>query len=242
MKIDYVIVSSNNNPYYLDFWPIISKVWKEKFKITPVLALISDEDSDLENSEFGLIKKYKSVQGVDEGLQSQIVRLFLPKELNGYCLISDIDIIPLSVQYFNDCASHLTEDNIVIYSSDNPECLKNKEYPMCYVSSHSESFKKIFNLDLNWPSFVSMLKTRNEGWFTDQRYLYEKVNEYKNSTSKVVLLNRGWSGMANKRIDRASWSYDPVKVSEGYYIDSHSLRPYSQYSYEINKLIDNILK
>ena len=182
MKVDYVIVSSNNNPYYLDFWPIISKVWKEKFKITPVLGLISDEDSELENSEFGLIKKYKSVEGIDEGLQSQIVRLYLPKELDGYCLISDIDMIPLSPQYFDDCATHLTKDNIVIYSSDNPECLKNNEYPMCYVSSHSESFKKIFELDLDWVSFVNLLKKRNQGWSTDQKYLYEKVNEYKNKT------------------------------------------------------------
>lgn len=240
MKIDYVIVSSNENPYYLDFWPIISKIWKENFKITPVLGLICNEDSDFENSEYGLIKKFKSVEGIDEGLQSQIVRLYLPKELDGYCLISDIDIIPLSTQYFNDCATYLSEDNIVIYSSDNPECLKNNEYPMCYVSSHSESFKKIFDLDLDWLSFANLMKTRNQGWFTDQKYLYEKVNEYKNKTNKVVLLNRGWAGIANKRIDRASWNYDPIKVSEGYYIDSHSLRPYSEYSLQINKLIENI--
>lgn len=241
MKIDYVIVSSNNNPFYLDFWPIISKIWKEKFKITPVLGLICDENSNFENSEYGLIKKFKSIEGIDEGFQSQIVRLFLPKELNGYCLISDIDMIPLSIKYFEECASYLTEDNIVIYSSDNPECLKNKEYPMCYFSSHSESFKKIFDLNLEWPSFVDLMKTRNQGWFTDQRYLYEKVNEYKNNTNKVILLNRGWSGMANKRIDRSSWSYDPIKVSEGYYIDCHSLRPYTNHKIEIDKLIKNLL-
>lgn len=238
MKIDYVIVSSNENPYYLDFWPIISKVWKEKFNITPVLGLICNEDSDFEESEYGLVKKFKSIEGVDTGLQSQIVRLFLTKELNGYSLISDIDIIPLSVKYFEECASHLTENNIVVYSSDNPECLYNKEYPMCYVSSHSDSFKLILKLDLNWPEFVKMMKGRNQGWTTDQKYLFEKINEFKLQKNDVVLLNRGWTGMAHKRIDRASWGYDPIKVSEGYYIDSHSLRPYSQYSEEINKLIN----
>lgn len=240
MRIDYVIVSSNENPYYLDFWPIISKVWKEKFNITPVLGLICNEDSDFEESEYGLVKKFKSIEGIDTGLQSQIVRLFLTKELNGYCLISDIDIIPLSVKYFEECASHLTENNIVVYSSDNPECLYNKEYPMCYVSSHSNSFKLILKLDLNWSEFVKMMKDRNQGWTTDQKYLFEKINEFKLQKNDVVLLNRGWSGMAHKRIDRAFWDYDPFKVSEGYYIDSHSLRPYSQYSEEINKLINHL--
>lgn len=240
MKIDYVIVSSNENPYYLDFWPIISKVWKEKFNITPVLGLICDKDSDFEELEYGLVKKFKSIEGVDTGLQSQIVRLFLTKELNGYCLISDIDIIPLSVKYFEECASHLTENNIVVYSSDNPECLSNKEYPMCYVSSHSNSFKSVLNLNLNWFEFVKMMENRKQGWTTDQKYLFEKINEFKLQKNDVVLLNRGWSGIAHKRIDRASWDYDPIKVSEGYYIDSHSLRPYSQYSEEINKLINHL--
>jgi hypothetical protein len=236
MKIDYVIIASNENPYYLDFWPIISKVWKEKFNITPVLGLISDENSDFEESEYGIVKKFKSVNGVDTGLQSQIVRLFLPKLLNGYCLISDIDIIPLSIKYFEDCASYLTENNIVIYSSDHKECLNNNEYPMCYVSSHSESFKNIFKLDLDWESFVRLMKNKNQGWSTDQKYLFEKVNEYNSQTNNVVLLKRGWS--LSKRIDRGDWNYDPIKVSEGFYIDSHSLRPYIQYSEEINKLIN----
>ena len=238
MKIDYVIVSSNNNPYYLDFWPVISKVWKEKFNITPVLGLISDEDSGFEESEYGLVKKFKSIDGIDTGLQSQIVRLFMTKELNGYCLISDIDIIPLSVNYFENCASYLTETNIVVYSSDHSECLRNNEYPMCYVSAHSESFKNIFNLDIDWVSFVNLMKSRNQGWSTDQKYLFEKINDFKKNTNDVILLDRGWSGIDNKRVDRAYWSYDPIKVSEGYYIDSHSLRPYSEYSEEINKLIN----
>jgi hypothetical protein len=55
-KIDYVIMGSNRNPLYLDFWPVVSKVWKEIFEITPVLGLIDDNDSDIEESEFGLIK------------------------------------------------------------------------------------------------------------------------------------------------------------------------------------------
>jgi hypothetical protein len=238
MKIDYVIISSTTNKYYLDFWPIISKVWKENFNITPVLGLICDEDSDFEKSEYGIIKKFKSIDEVDNILQSQIIRFFLPKLLNGYCLISDIDMIPLSVEYFDNCSSHLTEDNIVIYSSDNPECLQNNEYPICYVSAHSKSFEKIFELGLNWQSFAQSLKNRNQGWSTDQKYLFEKVTEFKNNTNNVILLNRGWSGMANRRIDRSTWNYDENKVSEGYYIDSHSLRPYSQYKEEINKLIN----
>ena len=31
MKIDKVIMSCNDNPFYHEYWPIISKVWKVKY-------------------------------------------------------------------------------------------------------------------------------------------------------------------------------------------------------------------
>ena len=40
MKIDYCLLSSDENPFYLDFWPLVSKVWKLRFKIEPILIFI----------------------------------------------------------------------------------------------------------------------------------------------------------------------------------------------------------
>ena len=59
MKINYVLLSSDENPLYLDFWPIVSKFWLEKFKITPILGLISDKDTSLIKNEYGFVKKFK---------------------------------------------------------------------------------------------------------------------------------------------------------------------------------------
>jgi hypothetical protein len=241
MKIDYVIMGSDSNPMYLDFWPIVSKVWKEKFNIVPVLGLICDEDSEMYSDEYGIIKKFKKIDNVDVGLQSQIVRLFLPKFLNGSCLISDIDMMPLSVDYFNKNSEELNYENIVIYSSDNPECLREKMYPMCYILSHSEVFKKIFKLDVDWTFFTEELKNRNQGWYTDQKFIYEKINDYHSENKNCVFLNRGWNGVADNRIDRINWNYDIEKLKMGYYIDSHLLRPYKRYETEINNLVNIIL-
>ena len=240
MKIDYAIVGSNMDPMYLDFWPIVSKVWKEKFNITPVLGLICDEDTDLYQDTYGLVKKFKKIDGVDESMQTQIVRLFLPKFLNGSCLMSDIDMIPLSVDYFKSNSEYLNDSNIVIYSSDNPECLSNNMYPMCYVLSSSNIFSKIFELDTSWYEFVEKQNNRNQGWYTDQKFIYEKINQYHLEHNNCVFLKRGWNGVANGRVDRINWVYNSEKVNQGYYIDCHSLRPYSKYKNEINDLIKNL--
>lgn len=232
-------MGSNLNPMYLDFWPIISKTWKEVFDITPVLGLICDEDSDFIEHEYGLVKKFKAIENIDTGLQSQIVRHWLTKELSGNIIISDIDMVPLSKQYFIDQVNNFDETKLYIMSSDNHECNNNKEYPMCYNISNSKFYSDILDLGNNWSDFVIKLNSMNFGWTTDQNYLWIKVQEQiiKDKDS-VVLLNRGWSRGADRRIDRLFWSYEPNLVKEGYYIDSHLLRPYTENKEHIDTLIN----
>lgn len=238
MSLDYVLIGSDTNPYYLDFWPTISKVWSQVFKVKPVLGLICDEDSEIYEDQYGLVKKFKRTEGVDLGLQSQIVRFYLANYVNGNCLISDIDMLPLSKEYFEGTCSRLDTKNIVIHSSDNPECLRKNMYPMCYVAASSEVFKSVFDLHLSWDEFSNLLNNRNETWFTDQKYLFEKVNQYNEINQNVIFLKRGWNGPANRRIDRVNWIYNPERVNSGFYIDSHLLRPFTQYQNEINNLVN----
>jgi hypothetical protein len=171
-------------------------------------------------------------------MQSQIVRFFLPKYLDGNCLISDIDMIPLSKKYFEDCASHLENDSMVIYSSNHPQTVNNKMFPMCYISAHSNIYKDIFDINLKWEDFCKLLLNRNENWFTDQKYLYEKAIDFEEKRGKLVLLERTWGGQMDNRVDRANWRYSPELVRQGFYIDCHSLRPYVQYKSQIDKLIE----
>lgn len=239
MKIKYAIMGSNENPTYLDFWPIISKTWKEIFDITPVLGLICDEDSDFYEDEYGLIKKFKKIEGIDSGLQSQIIRLYLTKLLEGNMVISDIDMVPLSKQYFIDQVEAFDENKIYVMSSDNAECNNNREIPMCYNISDSQIFSDMLNINGSWVEFATELNNMGFGWTTDQNFLWLKMQEYITKyPDKVVLLARGWGIGAHRRIDRIAWSYDPNLVKEGYYIDSHLLRPYKENKENVDKLIN----
>jgi hypothetical protein len=237
MKIKYAIMGSTTNPLYYDFWPIISKTWKEVFNITPVLGLICDENSDFIEDEYGLVKKFKAIENIDEGLQSQIVRFYLPSLLDDICITSDIDMVPLSKQYFIDNIQSFDESNFYVMTSDNPECLRNLEYQMCYNIAKPQMFTEVLNIDQSWVDFVDKIKKLGFGWTSDQRYLYDMVNAYPNR-EKIRLMNRGFSGFANNRVDRAIWRYNANAVKSGYYVDSHLLRPYKQYKSEIDGLIN----
>ena len=233
MKIDYVLMGSNSNPLYLDFWPIVSKVWREVFNITPVLGLITEDEFDLYDDGNGLIIKLKTIEGYDDGLLSQLVRLYLPKFLKGNCLISDIDMIPLSKKYFINSIKEFNDDDLLIMSSHHEQTVNINQYPMCYVIGNNEVFSEIFNLNLDWESFIKQIP--NNGWFTDQIFLYEQIK--KSNYNKCKFPYREFLG-DSKRIDRINWVYDENKVKEDYYIDSHLLRPFNDNENEINKLIN----
>ena len=233
MKIDYVLMGSNSNPLYLDFWPIVSKVWREVFNITPVLGLITEDEFDLYDDGNGLIIKLKTIEGYDDGLLSQLVRLYLPKFLKGNCLISDIDMIPLSKKYFINNIKEFNDDELLIMSSHHEQTVNINQYPMCYVIGNNEVFSEIFNLNLDWESFIKQIP--NNGWFTDQIFLYEQIK--KSNYNKCKFPYREFLG-DSKRIDRINWVYDENKVKEDYYIDSHLLRPFNDNENEINKLIN----
>jgi hypothetical protein len=230
-------MGSNDNPTYLDFWPVVSKVWKEVFKITPVLGLISDTDSDLYDDGNGLIKKFKSIKGVDSALQSQIVRIFLPKFLNGNSLLSDIDMLPLSKKYFIEQFHNFDDNKFYVLSSDNPECIEDNQYPICYNLGNKIMYEKIFDLNKSWSDFVIELNNMGNGWVTDQKFLFQKITQYE-SQKEIIKLNRGWNPWAINRIDRINWFYDKKMVISGEYIDSHLLRPYNNYRQQIDELIN----
>ena len=67
MKVERVILVSNNNPLYYDFWNNLSKTYKEKFNINPTLIFFGTPEnlkSANLSEEFGNIILEKEVSGI----------------------------------------------------------------------------------------------------------------------------------------------------------------------------------
>ena len=238
MKIDYVIVSSNSNPMYFDFWPIVRDLWIQVVKIKPIFVYICDEDSIIDNGDH-IIHKLKAIPNVDSGLQSQIARMYVTKFYSeSVCLTSDIDMLPLNRTYFTDMIESYSNDDLVIFSADAYPNIK--RYPICYNAAKGKVFNDILDLNCNFETYCKRLIEYNWGWDTDELYFGKMVAEYTNQRN-VVKLNRGWENrMALYRIDRDFWNYTAIKLKNNEYIDSHSIRPYSKYKQEIDKLVNTL--
>ena len=245
MKIDKVIHSCDSNRFYLDFWPLVSKVWKKKFNIEPVLVFIGNEDIEIDDT-YGTVIRMGDIKSIPKYLQALWVRYWLPvTEPDTTWMISDIDMFPISEAYFVDQIADIDDDKYVhLYP-----CVDSYgTLPSCYHIAKGSKFKEVLDLPDSWEESVSTVYNSNLGhdpghhlagkthWFADEKYAHSKLSGYSNQ-SDLVLIPREHG----RRIDRAFWNYHEKLVREGWYFDSHSIRPYEQYKDEIDKLVSLIL-
>ena len=123
------------------------------------------------------------------------------------------------------------------------EAYPNKvRYPICYNVGKGSTFNEILGLDCSFEDYVNRLLKFDWGWDTDELYFGEKINNFENQ-KRIVKLKRGWyQGRALNRVDRVVWNYEDNKLKNGEYYDCHSIRPYSKYKTEIDRLITKIKK
>lgn len=235
IKLDRVILSSDANPFYLEFWPIVARAWKEIVGIKPTLVLIADMDVCVDET-IGEVMRFEPIQGVSIALQTQVIRLLIPAFFeNEVSIISDIDMLPLNKNYFIKELENIPDENFLVYRDKAYEN-NSFRYPMCYNAAKGSTFKEIFKVNTlkDIPHIIKAWASLNLGWPTDEFILYAYLNNWKKFHSKCTRLGHS----TEKRIDRSdNLTYDTQLLQNNYYIDAHLLRPYSQYAHEINQLL-----
>lgn len=238
-KLTRVIVASDENPTYSEFWPITSRMWKEVVGLTPTLAFISDNPKKIQKG-FGDVLCFKPIKDIPTSFQAQVIRLLLPALFpEDYCIISDIDMIPLQKNYFIDSVKSIADNCFVVYR-DKAYAPDYPQYPMCYLAAQGKTFAEIFNIRTK-KDIKKIMKEWYQlgyGYTTDERMLYKKLHEWSAFKSRCILLGEG----VGPRIDRIDWQYDKQKLRNNFYIDSHMLRPYSTHKQQIDTLIQDLLK
>lgn len=242
MKIDYAIHSSDSNPFYLDFWSVVSEIWKVKFNVTAILVYIDYDDRYIDET-YGKVIRIKPIEDIPIYLQTLLIRYWIPILYPDHIsIISDIDMLPLSYQYFHKSIESFSNND---YIHLNPCVDTYGKLPSCYHIAKGSSYVEILELDSNWEDFMRKVlsddrykNNQEEGskkfWFVDEIYSSFKVLNYYNQ-KRIKLLDRP-GGQNGFRIDRLNWKYHNTLLRFDYYYDTHSIRPFSKHVDEINKL------
>lgn len=245
MKIKYALHGVDNNPLYSDFWEPVSKVWKLRFGITPVLLAVMNKKDFLEkkfDDTYGIVINIEPVEGVPTHLQAQWVRFWyavnFPEDV---CITSDIDMFPISKRYFVKQIEDIDCDQYVhLYSNMYPYL------PVCYHVAKGEIFKKILRLPDSFDKSIKEMMKHDKSeciehmglqmWNLEEKFSSHRINIYP-LKHEITLLNNQMN-----RVDRDFWGYDEKLIKEDFYVDCHSLRPYQKYKNEINKIVELLLR
>ena len=238
MKIDRVIVSTNDNPNYVDFWPLVAEAWNI-IGIKPTLFLIS-EDFEVDTG-VGEVIRVKPLESAPTALQAQCIRLIGPTLFpDEVCLLSDLDMMPLSREYFTEQIKQVDENKLVVFSSDayphGHPCI-----PMCYIAAKGKLYEEVFDVKFDdYADIIQNWYNMDYGWNTDERILHDKLKSWSKYEEECVNLKRGFRQgySAPKRIDRTDMAFIPMKIFEKLYVDFHMPRPYSKYTEVINYIFD----
>ena len=229
MELKYAVLSSNSNPEYLDFWPYVAKAWKERIGIKPVLFYIDPNPPSEELKNHGDVYYFRSIPEWDIVQQAQSIRLWASKVIDDAFIISDMDMLPISKEYYHKGLDGL-KNGITSYSSD---IIKyrwyrtNPQYPMCYLAGDPESFTQIMGLDRfgTHEEFLRHLRSMNLRFGTDQKFFYNQSQLHPEIPMRH--LERGWieEKYATGRLDKVVWPKNDYNIDE--YIDCHLPRPLS---------------
>jgi hypothetical protein len=242
MILQKVILSSNDNPEYIDFWPGVAKAWREIIGIEPVLFFIGDQSKVESLSKHGQVIRVNPLSSWDIVNQSQSIRLWAGTKFpNDNLIISDLDMLPINKDYFVNNALNSPDDSLISYTSDVLKYgfyLRVPQLPMCYLAAKGSTFNQILEIDENtsWESFAKSMQSRNLGYGTDQRFFYEKFLKWPQKNERYIGLERGWIGgkIAVNRLDKVAWAENEAEYPNFY--DCHLPRPFSGNVEKINKL------
>lgn len=241
MILKYAIVSSDNNPEYLDMWKYVAKAW-ERIGIQPVLLHIDKNPPPLHVEKYGRTIHLESISEWAISQQAQCIRFWAAILLDAPFIISDMDMLPISMDYYKRGAEQIGENGIVSYSSDIIQYRwyrTNPQYPMCYLAGDPQSFIDILELnDIDHKSFLRRLMKMNIRFGTDQKFFYNQ--SLKNSGIEIKHLSRGWieEKYADKRLDKEIWPKTDYNAIE--YIDCHLPRPMSSGYKECTELFKKL--
>jgi hypothetical protein len=228
MELKYAVVSSDSNPEYLDFWPYVARAWK-RIGIEPVLLYIDKESPNPIVYDHGRVIYLESIPEWSIAQQAQCIRFWAAKILDAPFIISDMDMLPISEDYYKRGVSEIGGQGLVSYSSD---VIKyrwyrtNPQYPMCYLAGDPSSFIGILEMNEGThQEFLRRLIRMNLRSGTDQKFFYNQ--SLKNKQFTIKHLERGWieEKYATGRLDKVIWPKSGYNADE--YIDCHLPRPLS---------------
>ena len=236
---DKVIVASNEDPAYIDFWPIVSWCYRAMFPWASVeLALLSNRTpGDLLLSrlaEFGVVHVFPIVDGIAQKHQSKMLMHAAPQlSPDTVCYVDGIDYIPINRDWILGFVNQRESGRFLLVGSEvykGQKQLPPGIMPSSHMTAEGWMFQELTNPDmLPWEEWLLDIPDIRSAKFMEE----EAIAKIRNSRDVAVDFQEIPRNLnvARDTIDRATWSaIDRERLGRGEFKRIHSPRPYRDYA------------
>ena len=259
--VDTVLLACNENPHYLDFWPIVRRAWLQIVGIRAVLVFVGGElPAGLQDDPDVIF--FKAIPSWPTATQAQCIRLLYPALLAGRSgvTINDMDMIPMQREFYVDCFERHTSDQLVGLRGIDEGW---REVYMNGIAAAPATWGEMFSIR-NIDDVRAQLREWSEahvadgihankggvGWCTDQRLFYQQVKSWAAERPERLAfapwLDPSAGAAARRRLDRirpAEWDSSDARRqiynAYGYHIDFH-MPPYRENAEVLREIVDRV--
>lgn len=255
---DRVVLSCNEDPKYIGFWPVVSMAWQKLFDCEVSLAFLTNrsQEDDMVNrmEEFGEVVTFHPIEGIPQPNLAKVIRHILASNYGeDRCVINDIDLLPLQRDYLQGILSKSKGSTLITTGKDLYKDKEEGKFTMGYLSAYGHVIRQVINpQNLGYEDLV-------ESWiglrvFDDKEDISSRIHNEKpesfsdESLWRALLINyerpvihcpRGFSD--DQCIDRSRWNHWTMdKLKGGHYVEAHLPRPYGEHKEKIQPLVNFI--
>jgi hypothetical protein len=249
MKLDRIILASDLNANYIQFWPLVSRVWQYVTGAKPTLFFIAPLDTPIEKVNGCDIIYVPPPPDLPPCFVAQTIRLLAPSWFpEEVCVVSDIDLMVVKPHFFpGHIGKYHTDQMVILNRYTAPQMVARPS--LSYHVAQGKFWARLFHLTpgpQDWSVIFDQLRKWHRQyagqWSTDEIILHEHVRHMqKQAPQSIVVIPTPhlWYRPHYSVTHYRGFQMDQSKLQQ--YIEVEPPAPYLKHRPQIHSVLQKLL-